>query len=76
MDWTGCPDVESDREKLGGTPILEHSRMLAEGIVTNYAHGMSADEIAEVFELPATGVRNLLAYAASRHPLLRRDGAC
>ena len=44
--------------------------MPAEGIVTNYAHGMSADEIAEVCELPAKGVRSLLAYAVLHHPLL------
>lgn len=71
MDWTGCPDVEIDPEKLGGTPILKHSRMPAEGIVENYTDGMSADEIAEVFELPVQGVRDLLAYATSRHPMLR-----
>lgn len=71
MDWSGCPDVEVDPEKLGGTPILKHSRMPAEGIVENYAEGMSAQEIAEVFQLPTNGVRDLLAYAKPRHPMLR-----
>ena len=71
MDWSGCPDVEIDPEKLSGTPILRHSRMPAEGIVENYADGMTADEIADVFELPAQGVRDLLAYAAPRHPMLK-----
>ena len=71
MDWTACPDVEIDPEKLGGTPILRHSRMSAEGIVANFADGMSAAEIAAVFELPVQGVRNLLGYAALRHPMLK-----
>ena len=71
MDWTDCPDVEINPRKLSGTPILKHSRMPAEGIVGNHADGMSADEIAEVFELPAQGVRDLLAYAATRHPALK-----
>ena len=71
MDWTGCPDIEIDPDKLGGTPLLKHSRMPAEGIVANYAEGMSAAEIAEEFELPAQGVRDLLAYASARHPMLK-----
>ena len=71
IDWTACPDVEIDPDKLGGTPILKHSRMPAEGIVANYADGMSAEEIAEVFELPTEGVRDLLSYAAARHPALK-----
>ena len=57
MDWTHCPVVESDPEKLGGTPILKGSRMPADGI-------------AEVFELPAIGVRLLLNYAIKQDPPL------
>ena len=72
IDWTACPYVEINPEKLGGTPILKHSRMPAEGIVGNFADGMSAEEIAEIFELPTQGVRDLLTYAMPRHPLLKR----
>ena len=71
MDWTDCPDVESDPDKLGGTPILKHSRMPADGIVENFADGMTPDEIAEIFELPTQGVRELLAYAVTHHPMLK-----
>ena len=70
MDWTHCPVVESDPEKLGGTPILKGSRMPADGIVENFRDGMPADEIAEVFELPAIGVRLLLNYAIKQDPSL------
>ncbi len=71
INWTACPDVEINPEKLGGTPILKHSRMPAEGIVANYADSMSAADIAEVFQLPAQGVRDLLNYAESRLPMLK-----
>jgi len=70
MDWTHCPVVESDPEKLGGTPILKGSRMPADGIVENFRDGLPADEIAEVFELPAIGVRLLLNYAIKQDPSL------
>jgi uncharacterized protein (DUF433 family) len=70
MDWTRCPVVESDPEKLGGTPILKGSRMPADGIVENFRDGMPADEIAEVFELPTIGVRLLLKYALKQDPSL------
>ena len=71
MDWSDCPEVETVPGKVSGVPILKHSRMPAEGIVENYADGMSAEEIADDFELPVQGVRGLLAYAASRHPMLK-----
>ena len=71
MDWTHCPVVESDPEKLGGTPILKGSRMPADAIVENYESGLPAEEIADVFELPAAGVRELLKFAVKRDPSLR-----
>lgn len=71
MDWTDCPLVEINPRKLSGTPILKGSRMPADAIVENYADGLGADEIAEVFELPADGVRDLLAYAVKQNPALK-----
>ena len=71
MDWTNCPDVETVPGKVSGVPILKHSRMPANAIVENYADGLGADEIAEVFELPAEGVRRLLAYAVKQNPNLK-----
>ena len=66
MDWTGCPDVETVPGKVSGVPILKHSRMPADAILENHRSGLPADEIAEVFQLPAEGVRRLLAYAAKQ----------
>ena len=71
MDWTDCPEVETVPGKVSGVPILKHSRMPADAIVENYADGLGADEIAEVFELPAEGVRRLLAYAIEHNPALK-----
>ena len=45
--------------------------MPADGIVENHRSGLPADEIAEVFELPAIGVRLLLKYAIENDPTLR-----
>ena len=71
MDWTNCRVVEINPQKLSGTPILKGSRMPADAIVENYTSGLPADEIAEVFEIPAEGVRELLAYAVEHDPSIR-----
>ena len=71
VNWAECPDVEINPGKLGGTPILKHSRMPADGIVENHADGMTAEEIADVFDLPVQGVRDLLLWAKPRHPMLK-----
>ena len=71
MDWTNCPVVEINPEKLGGTPILQGSRMPADAIVENFRDGLPAEEIAEVFELHPVGVRELLKYAMRHDPSLQ-----
>jgi uncharacterized protein (DUF433 family) len=71
MDWTGCPDVETVPGKVSGVPILKHSRMPADAILENHLGGLPANEIAEVFQLPAEGVRRLLAYAAQHNSALK-----
>jgi len=71
IDWTDCPNVEINPRKVSGTPILKGSRMPADGIVENYRDGMTPEEIAEVFELPADSVRALLTFAVERHLTLK-----
>ena len=71
MDWTDCPEVEIVPGKVSGVPILKGSRMPADAILENYTSGLPADEIAEVFQLPADGVRGLLAYAVKHNPTLK-----
>lgn len=71
MDWTDCPLVEVNPRKVSGAPILKGTRMPADAIVENYKSGLPANEIAEVFELPAESVRSLLAYAVKQNPALK-----
>ena len=71
MDWTDCSEVETVPGKVSGVPILKHSRMPADAIVENYTSGLPADEIAEVFQLPAQAVHRLLAYAVKQNPALK-----
>jgi uncharacterized protein (DUF433 family) len=66
INWTDCPLVEINPRKLSGTPVLKGSRMPADAILENHADGLSAEEVAEIFELPVDSVRALLAYAAQR----------
>jgi uncharacterized protein (DUF433 family) len=68
MEWTDCPLVDVNPEKVIGVPILRGTRMPAEAILENYTDGLAADEIAEVFQLPAESVRGLLAYAVRHIP--------
>ncbi len=71
VDWRDCPLVEINPRKLSGVPVLKGTRMQADSIVENYLGGLPANEIAEVFELPADSVRALLGYAGKRRPALR-----
>ena len=66
IDWTDCPFVEINPRKLSGTPVLKHSRMPAYAIVEIYVA-----EIADDFEIPEAGVRNLLLWAAERNPAIK-----
>ena len=66
MDWTGCAVVERDPLKLGGVPILKNTRMQADAVVENFAHGMSAEEISDDFNLDLSTVKAVLAFAAHR----------
>lgn len=70
-DWTDCPLVEVIPGKVSGAPLLKGTRMPVDVVVENYQDGLPAEEIAEVFELPADSVRELLAYAMQHNPSLK-----
>ena len=40
--------------------------MPADAILENYAGSLSVEEIAEIFEIPESGVRALLAFAVAQ----------
>ncbi len=70
-DWTDCPLVEVIPGKVSGAPLLKGTRMPVDVVVENFADGLPAEEIAEVFELPTESVRLLLAYAVQHNPSLK-----
>ncbi len=64
--WKDRPFVEVVPGKVSGVPLLKGTRMPADAIMENYTDGVAADEIAEVFQLPADAVCGLLAFAVSK----------
>lgn len=63
IDWSDCPIVERDPEKMGGVPTVRAWRLSADSVVENHDDGMSAEEIAPMFHVPLDDVRAILAYA-------------
>lgn len=68
IDWSECPIVEADPEKMGGLPTVRDWRSTADSLVENHHDGFSAEEIADMFELPIEDVQVILAYAGKRRP--------
>ncbi len=60
MDWTDCPLVEVVPGKLSGAPVIVHSRVRPEDLVTNRAEGL--DWLAENYALPVDTVRAVLDF--------------
>ena len=68
IDWSGCPIVERDPEKMGAVATVRGLRLSADAIVENHDDDLSDEEISEIFELPIEDVRALVAYAEqARH---------
>ena len=62
IDWSKCPIVEFDSEKMGGKATVRAERITADSIVDNWDEGMSNEEIAETFDLPLADVKTILDY--------------
>ena len=68
MDWMDCPLIEQIPGKMSGAPVLRHTRMRPQDIISN--EEMGAEWIAEAHDLPIEDVRAALAfYARYRHEL-------
>ncbi len=63
IDWSDCPIVETDPEKMGGRPTVRSWRMPADQVVENHDYGATEREIAEWYELPLEDVQAILTYA-------------
>lgn len=74
IDWSQCPDVEQIPGKVSGQWIVKDTRILADGVIENWAEGLSAREIAEeVYSgLGVERAHRLIEYArahaSSPHP--------
>jgi uncharacterized protein (DUF433 family) len=66
FDWRGCSAVQFDPEKLGGRGNVNGTRMFADTVLSNFDDGMSAEEIAESYELDIEPVRQIIAFALTR----------
>jgi uncharacterized protein (DUF433 family) len=72
IDWSECPLVEMKPGVQGGAPVLRGTRMPVNAIVDNFDYGVSATEIAELFEIPPERVEAILTYVQSHrvaHPV-------
>ena len=63
IDWSPCPIVEYDPEKMGGVPTVRAWRMSADAVVENWEAGVEPEEIVELFGLDLDDVNEILAYA-------------
>jgi uncharacterized protein (DUF433 family) len=71
IDWSGCPIIQYDPEKLGGAPTIRAWRVTPDTIVENSDDGMTIEELREQFEIPIDDIRVILKYAVEA-----RVGAC
>jgi uncharacterized protein (DUF433 family) len=71
-DWSDCPLVEVVPGKVSGAPVLKGTRLPAQAILDNRAHGLSVAEIAEQFDVPEDRVRAILDYAVQAKRKRRR----
>ena len=65
IDWSECPLVEVKPGVHSGAPVLRGTRMPVNAIVDNFDYGVSVEEIAEQFEIPADRIEAILTYAKS-----------
>ena len=69
MDWSQCPDVERDPDKLAGAWVVKGSRVPVQAVIDNARDGFSPEAIAEMFEgLAVERVRDVLRFAGLHVP--------
>jgi len=66
FDWRGCSAVQWNPKMLGGRANVDGTRMFADGVLGNYDDGLSAEEIAESYELDLEPVRQIIAFALAK----------
>ena len=66
FDWRGCSAVEFNPLKLSGRATVGSSRMDADGVLVNFDAGMSAEDIAQMFQVDLEPVKEVIAFALRR----------
>ena len=70
MDWSNCPDVESNLKIMSGVPVVVGTRVPAESIIDHVADGFSPEEITtEIFpSVPLSRARRIIDFAGLNVP--------
>jgi uncharacterized protein (DUF433 family) len=71
MDWSGCEIVEVVPGKVSGVPLIRHTRVPVDLVVSSWDGGESVDEIAYNYDLKPEEIRAVLAYRDSLEPARR-----
>jgi uncharacterized protein (DUF433 family) len=65
LDWSQCPEVESDPEKLGGAYCFRGTRVPIATVFENLVAGATIDNIVEWFQgITQQQVKTILDFAA------------
>jgi uncharacterized protein (DUF433 family) len=71
FDWSGCPAVWVDPERLGGTPAFRGTRVPISALFTNLRSGASLDDFISWFPgITRKQVEDVLAYVAKESSAL------
>jgi len=71
IDWSGCPIVRHDSEKLSGAPTIRGWRITPDAVIENYEAGLTPAEISEQFDLPAQDTQTVIDYALKSRKIAR-----
>ena len=72
VDWSACPIVERDPEKLQGAPTIRGIRITPDAILENFNDGLSIAGILEQFGgITEQDVRTILSCAEKQGFLAR-----
>jgi uncharacterized protein (DUF433 family) len=70
IDWSGCPIIETDPEKLHGAPTIRGIRITPDAILENFEGGVSIPELLELFGgISEDDVCTVIEYARKYNPL-------
>ena len=62
LDWSQCPAVESDPDKMSGAWVLRGTRMPVQAVFENLEDGMSIREITDNYDVTAEEITPVLEF--------------